>query len=69
MNLEEDDNNPYFQHLERRVQAAAEFHRQEARSMLRLVVHDRSRRFMTFENGDIVYYFRKGKKGNRRGEI
>ena len=49
LNLEEEEWHEYVDHLTRRVNAAAEFHRQAARTLLRRVVHASPRKFMEFK--------------------
>jgi len=70
--LNEDDS-PFVRHLQRRHQAASAFLEAEAKTILRLASHARSRELKTISPGDVVYYFRVGKgagakaKGSYRG--
>ena len=55
------------QHVLRRSRAAAAFHEAEAKSMLRLALHARSRTIRNPQAGQMVYYFRRGKKKEEAG--
>ena len=52
----------FEQHLHRKTTAATAFIKAEARTMLRLALAARSRRIRDPEAGQIVYYYRRGKK-------
>jgi hypothetical protein len=60
------EESPFFVHVRRRSEAAAAFHYAEARSLLRLALHARSRRLSEVKPGDIVYYYRRGKAAGAR---
>ena len=59
----------FEQHVLRRTAAAQAFHEAEAKSMLRLALHARTRTIRNPQVGQMVYYFRRGRGTKKAGYL
>ena len=57
----------FEQHLARKTKAAQEFHAADAKHILRMAARARTRALSEVHAGQLVYYFRRGKKKEDRG--
>merc|ERR1712214_83493 len=57
----------FEEHLTRRTVAAQQIHAAEAKNILRMAARARSRVISEVQAGQLVYYFRRGKKKSDHG--
>ena len=57
----------FEQHLARRTVAAQQFHAADAKNILHMAAKARSRVISEVQAGQLVYYFRRGKKKSDQG--
>ena len=57
----------FEEHLTRRTVAAQQFHAADAKNILHMAARARSRVISEVQAGQLVYYFRRGKKKSDQG--
>ena len=60
-------NTPFEEHLIRRTVAAQQFHAADAKNILQMAAKARSRVLSGVQSGQLVYYFRRGKRNSDIG--